>query len=104
MRDTANIRRHERVECDTKGRAMWVDQDGRDKWAIVRIYDLSESGLRMELPERLEARTLIRFISDDMKIQGQATVRFCRHSGAKYIIGAEFVGGTAWKAGPAHWL
>jgi Amt family ammonium transporter len=42
MRDTANIRRHERVECDTKGRAMWVDQDGRDKWAIVRIYDLSE--------------------------------------------------------------
>jgi len=79
---------------------MWVDRDGKDKWAIIRIYDLSASGVRMDLPERVEARSVIRFSSDDMKIQGQATVRFCRHQGAKYVVGAEFVGGTAWPPQP----
>ena len=97
MRDSANLRRHERIECDTKGRAMWSDRFGRDKWAIVRIFDLSESGVRLELPEAVEARSVIQFSSDDMKVQGQATVRFCRHQGTKYVVGAEFVGGTAWK-------
>jgi hypothetical protein len=97
MPEISNIRRHERVDCAMKGRAMWVDKSGRDKWAIVRIYNLSESGLRLDLPEKVEAHSLIRFTSDDMKVHGQATVRFCRHQGTKYVVGAEFVGGTTWK-------
>jgi hypothetical protein len=97
MRDRGNIRRHERVECNTRGRAMWSDGSGQDKWAIVRIFDLSESGVRMELPEPVEARSVISFSSDDMKVRGQATVRFCRRQGTKYVVGAEFVGGTTWK-------
>ncbi len=96
MRDTANIRRHQRIECNTRGRAMWSDRSGRDKWALVRIYDLSESGVRLELPEPVDARSVISFSSDDMKVQGQATVRFCRQQGTKYVVGAEFVGGTSW--------
>jgi hypothetical protein len=97
MRDRGNIRRHERVACNTRGRAMWADGSGQDKWAIVRIFDLSESGVRLELPEPVEARSVISFSSDDMKVRGQATVRFCRRQGTKYVIGAEFVGGTCWK-------
>ncbi len=97
MRDTSNIRRHERVACDTRGRAMWSDRSGRDKWALVRIYDLSQSGVRLELPEAVEARSVISFSSDDMKVQGQATVRFCRRQGTKFVVGAEFVGGGSWQ-------
>ena len=103
MRDTANIRRHQRVTCNTKGRAVWADPSGQDKWAIVRIFALSDSGVRMELPAPVEARSLISFSSDDMKLQGQATVRFCRRQGSRYVVGAEFVGGTSWKpVTPTH--
>lgn len=104
MRDSSsNIRRHERTACDTKGRATWADRSGQDKWAIVRIFDLSESGVRLELPEPVEARSVISFTSDDMKVRGQATVRFCRHQGTKYVVGAEFVGGTSWKPRPPRY-
>jgi hypothetical protein len=77
---------------------MWTDGSGVDKWALVRILDLSESGVRLELPEQVEARSVIRFSSADMKVQGQATVRFCRRHGTNYVVGAEFVGGTSWRA------
>jgi len=77
MRDAGNIRRHERSECDKKGRAMWTDRAGRDKYAI-------------------DARSVLNLASDDMKIQGQATVRFCKRQGTKFVVGAEFVGGNAW--------
>ncbi|HTP85494.1 MAG TPA: PilZ domain-containing protein [Bryobacteraceae bacterium] len=104
MKETAaDIRRHQRIHCDTRGRAMWTDRSGRDKWALVRVYDLSEAGVRLELPEPVEARSVISISSDDMKVKGQATVRFCRKQGSKYVVGAEFVGGTAWKpARPKH--
>ena len=82
---------------------MWTDRAGQSKWAMVRIYDLSESGVRLELPEPVEGRAVINFSSDDMTVQGQATVRFCRRQGSKYVIGAEFVGGTSWKpVTPTH--
>jgi hypothetical protein len=82
---------------------MWTDRAGQDRWAIVRIFDLSEAGVRMELPEPVEGRTLLSFSSDDMRLRGQATVRFCRREGAKYVVGAEFVAGTSWKPrAPAH--
>ena len=100
MTNTGNIRRHKRVACDTKGRATWVDRSGQNKWAIVRIFDLSESGVRLEMPEPVETRSLISFISDAMRLRGQATVRFCRHQRGKYVVGAEFVGGTSWEPGP----
>jgi len=96
MRDGGNIRRHQRTECDKKGRAMWTDRAGRDKYAIVRIFDYSASGVQMELPEAVEARSVLNLASDDMKIQGQATVRFCKREGNKFVVGAEFVGGNAW--------
>ena len=34
------------------------------------------------------------FSSDNSKVRGQATVRFCRREGNKFIVGAELVGDT----------
>jgi len=96
MRDAGDIRRHKRTECDTRGRAMWTDRTGRDKFALVRIFDLSASGVQMEMPEAVDARSVLNLASDDMKIQGQATVRFCKRQGTKFVVGAEFVGGNVW--------
>jgi hypothetical protein len=103
MSKTSDMRRHDRLDCDTRGRAVWTDRTGQNKWAIVRIFDLSQAGVRLELPEPVEGRAVISFSSDDMKLQGQATVRFCRRQGTKYIVGAEFVGGMSWKSSaPVH--
>ena len=93
MRDSANIRRHERLALRYAGPGH-VDRPvpARAKYARVRIFDLSQSGVRLELPEPVDGRAVISICSDDMKVQGQATVRFCRRQGTKYVVGAEFVG------------
>jgi hypothetical protein len=77
---------------------MWTDHTGEPRYARVRIFDMSESGVRLELPEPVEGRAVISVCSDDMKVQGQATVRFCRRQGTKYVVGAEFVGATSSEA------
>ena len=54
--------------------------------------------MRLELPKPVDGRAVISLCSDDMKVQGQATVRFCRRKGTKYVVGAEFVGATSWQS------
>jgi hypothetical protein len=76
---------------------MWTDRAGQSRWAMVRILDLSDSGVRLEVPQPIETLCAISFSSDDMKLSGQATVRFCRRQGTKYVVGAEFSG-----EGPVH--
>jgi hypothetical protein len=97
MQDTGNIRRHIRFDLNSKARVMWTDRFGRDKWASVRLFDASESGVRMELPEAVELRSVLNFMSENANVRGQATVRFCRREGNKFLVGAEFVGDTFWK-------
>jgi len=76
---------------------MWTDRAGQSRWAMVRILDLSDSGVRLEVPQPIETLCVVSFSSDDMNLSGQATVRFCRRQGTKYVVGAEFSG-----EGPVH--
>jgi len=97
MHDAGNIRRHTRLEGKTNGQVVWQDRLGRDKWAKAVLLDVSESGARFEVPEPLELRSVVGLTSQPLRLNAQATVRFCKRQGNKYIIGAEFVGGFSWK-------
>ena len=98
MRGKGNIRRHERFDLNAKARVSWTDRFGRDKWASVTLSDASASGIQLNLPEWVEPRSILCFNSDNPKMQGQATVRFCKPQGNLFVVGAEFVGHTSWNA------
>jgi len=98
MYDGGNIRRHERFDGTTHGQMMWQDRFGRDKWSKVSFLDISESGARLEMPEAVELRSVVSVSSPAVRLNAaQATVRFCKRQGNKYVVGVEFVGGFSWQ-------
>jgi len=62
-----------------------------------RLVDVSEAGMRVELPEPLEKLTYLTLRADGLKLHGTASVRSCTRKGLKYVVGLEFSGGLQWK-------
>jgi hypothetical protein len=63
----------------------------------ARLVDVCERGLAMELPEKPQPNTYIRFQCDKMKLYGTGAVRHTQSIGAKFIVGLEFSDGVRWK-------
>jgi hypothetical protein len=75
---------------------MWRDTSGGDKFAIVKSFDISESGMRIELPEPVEPRSFVQLQCPELGLQGTASVRSCSRQGVRFMIGLEFAGGLKW--------
>ena len=86
-----NARRHDRKGIEVTIRIAW-----QDKCAVTRSFDISSSGLRFELFERVPLRTDVMIRGDKLGLQTRAIVRYCEPKGAKYAIGVEFAGGYRW--------
>jgi len=80
---------------------MWKDGSGRENFTRGRGVDLSEAGMRIELPHKLEPGTYITFSSSKPGLQGSASVRSCTRRGTQFAIGLEFGGGLKWKPATA---
>ena len=92
-----NNRRHTRKRFSASVRVGWQDADRNDKVASTRVLDISESGMRFELPEPVPARGDVMLRSDKIGLQTRAVVRFCECHGRKYAVGVEFAGGYSWR-------
>ena len=86
-----NARRHNRKDITASIRIGW-----HDKSVVTRSFDISQSGLRFELFERLPLRTDVMLRGDRIGLQTRAIVRYCEPKGAKFAIGVEFAGGYRW--------
>ena len=75
----------------------WKDRSGQEKFAKARSLDISERGMRIEVPEPLEKQAYVTLRSSALSLQGTASVRSCTRLGAKYLVGLEFSGGLKWK-------
>ena len=93
-----NLRRQERLTTSASVRVTWQDARGRDKFATVHSFDISATGIRMELPEQVPVRTVLTFQSEQLKLHGRGSVRYCRRETGHYVVGVEFVFGLRWKA------
>src|SRR5947209_4104396 len=78
-------------------RVSWLDKNSRLKMAQVRVLNISERGMTIELPEEPQVNTHIRLQSEKHKVEGSAAVRHSRRVGGKYIIGVEFMDGLRWR-------
>src|SRR5258706_11478193 len=92
-------RRQTREAFECKLRLHWQDSSGRESYAVATTTDISESGLSIVLPNRIEPRTFVRVKADDYpELSGTASVRFCLRKGMNYNVGLEFAGGAKLKA------
>ena len=55
-----------------------------------RCLDVSEGGLKMELPDPIDVFERIKFRAEHADLAGTASVRHCSRVGAIYVIGVKF--------------
>jgi hypothetical protein len=91
-----DLRRHAREDCTPKVKIMWCDASGHDKFANATALDISETGLRLKVPEAVPVQSCITMRSEALKLQGQASVRHCSRLGTTFAIGLEFGRGVRW--------
>jgi hypothetical protein len=91
---SSNLRRHRRAPFKTTARVFWQDKWGQPKFAMARTLDVSERGLSLELPERLEVRGFVGVECERLGLRVMGTVRHSRRIGSKYLVGLEFGGTT----------
>ena len=69
-----------------------------DKTALTKTFDVSETGMRFEVMERLPLRTDIMLRCEKIGLQTRAVVRYCEQKGSRFSVGVEFAGGYRWAA------
>ena len=70
----------------------YVDEQGRDRFEITQILDVSATGCRVLLHNRCATRTLLS-LRISPTISGSATVRYQNSTPRGYSTGLEFIGG-----------
>ena len=83
-----DARRHCRIPYVGPVVISWEER-GEIRYARGRCIDVSELGLRLELPVSLAPRTEISLNAERIKISGSARVRHTVRFGSKYLIGVE---------------
>jgi hypothetical protein len=91
------LRRHARSAKSAPVQVAWKDRQGADNVIRGTIIDVSESGIRIELPEPLEKQTYVTLQSTSLGLHGSASVRTCTRKGVKYVVGLELSAGLKWK-------
>lgn len=76
---------------------MWEDSESRERVSTVQCMDISPSGAKFRLFEKIPSRASVLFNCPALGIAGRGTVRYCLHKKAAYEIGLECLGGTGWR-------
>jgi hypothetical protein len=82
-------RRSHRIPYLGRVRISWETTLGSSQYAVGRCLDVSETGLRIEVPEPIPARTTVLLQADQINLRGPATVKHVARQGSKYILGLE---------------
>jgi len=97
MEEKTGIRRDARISADALVELTWKDRMGQEKFAKARSLDVSETGMRIEVPEALDKQAYVTIRSSALSLHGTASVRSCTRKGTKYLVGLEFSGGLKWR-------
>lgn len=84
-----DARRHRRIPYTGPIRISWNDASGSPRFANAKCIEVSESGIRIEVPVNIAARTTLMINAERIKLAGSASVRHVVRHGAKYLLGLE---------------
>src|SRR5882724_7576487 len=91
-----DLRRHRRYRVDAGVlHVSWLDMTGKMNSTRTRALNVSEGGMSLELPQAAMPM-MVRFRSERFKVNGLGTVRYCRRTGSKYVVGLEFSEDLHW--------
>lgn len=90
-RTSKDPRRHSRIPYAGPVRLTWESR-GEVLYAQGKCIDVSESGLRIELPVPVPVATSLMISADRINVSGAATVKSVTPRRAKYVIGLELCG------------
>jgi hypothetical protein len=97
MAEKGDLRRHGRIQAGSIVELVWKDRLGNEKFTKARALDISESGMRVEVPEQISEGSYVTFRADELALHGRGSVKTCRGKGIRYVVGLEFSGGMKWK-------
>jgi hypothetical protein len=80
-------RRHQRIPYLGPIRISWEDAQGMQRYTQARCLDVSEGGVRIEVPVSIPIRTRISLRAERIGLAGSATVKHVARQGTKYILG-----------------
>ena len=82
-------RRHERRPGDGILRLLW-DDAGRERIAEAKILNISRTGAKVLLRERVPVRACVMCSSTGAGIRERGSIRYCNASARGYEAGIEF--------------
>jgi len=97
-----DLRRQARLACAVSVKVRWCDASGNEKFANASALDISQSGVRLKVPEPLPVLACVAVSSEKLKLRGEASVRHCSRLGVNYTAGLEFVRGIRWTPPPVQ--
>jgi hypothetical protein len=84
-----DIRRHVRIPYLGAVNISWEDAQGLRKYAHGKFLDVSENGLRIEVPETVPLHSTVSLRAEAIKLAGSATVKHVARRGTKIVLGLE---------------
>ena len=85
---TRDARRNRRVPYIGPIQVSWEER-GERRYARGKCIDVSEGGLKLELPISIAPLTEILLSAERIKISGSARVRHVSRYGSRYLLGVE---------------
>jgi len=75
-------------------RILWQDSDGREIISRAQIVDVSGTGMKLRVEEKVPVNTYVSYNDVTLGICGRGSVRYCRFEKGKIALGIEFIGDT----------
>ena len=96
-----DLRRETRHPVQGTLRILWENSDGREVISRAQVVDVSPSGLKLRLEDKIPIRTYISCNEPKLGLCGRGSVRYCHFAKGKFDVGIEFTGGSGWRPPPA---
>jgi hypothetical protein len=96
-----DLRRETRHPLQGSLRILWENSDGREMISRAQVVDVSPSGLKLRLEEKIPIRTYVSCNEPKLGLCGRGSVRYCHFAKGKFDVGIEFTGGSGWRLPPA---
>ncbi|HXM40948.1 MAG TPA: hypothetical protein VN924_06825 [Bryobacteraceae bacterium] len=90
VQHTQDIRGGERRQFRGNFKISWQTRSGEMKTLGAKCLDLSDLGARVECDSPIDFLTNVYLQAPAYGLMGNATVRYCRRSGIRYMIGLLF--------------
>ena len=89
MVEMGEKRRHDRIPYNGPIRIAWETENGELRYAMGKCVDISESGLRIELPEPVPVRSYVTLRADGINLSARASVRSVDRRGIRCLVGLQ---------------